>query len=300
MRLHAIAVALVAFPAVAAAQAPSPTWTEIGLLFAERCVMCHSGDAAPLGVRLDTLDNALAGGVNGPVLVAGDPGASELVRRIRGESQPAMPLAGEPLAAEQIALVEAWVMAGMPAGDAAAAAPIPAAPPMPGPGEPVTFAHVEAIFLRSCVVCHSDGGQMGPPPEGLRLDTLEGILGGGDRIVVIPGRADASEIVRRITGVGDPPMPLGGPPIPEAEIDLIRRWIDAGAPDANGMAAAMPVGGEVRIEGRLTGPNEIDGIRFAVTAATDSSDVPAVGGEAEMRGVVEADGTIRATRFGDD
>ncbi len=71
-----------------------PSWTDIGALFEERCTMCHSGEGAPLGLRLDSLEAAIAGSVNGPVLVSGDPDASELVRRIRGESQPRMPLVG--------------------------------------------------------------------------------------------------------------------------------------------------------------------------------------------------------------
>ena len=74
----------------------APGWSEVGALFAERCTMCHAGAGAPLGLGLDSYEAALAGSQRGPVLVPHDPEESELVRRIRGEVQPRMPLVGEP------------------------------------------------------------------------------------------------------------------------------------------------------------------------------------------------------------
>jgi mono/diheme cytochrome c family protein len=175
----------------------------------------------------------------------------------------------------------------------------PEAAALPTPGEPVTFAHVEPIFLRRCAKCHSDARE-GGPEEGLRLDGYENILAGGERLVLIPGDPQASEIVRRIEGVADPRMPFDGPPwLSEEQIRAIRDWIDQGAPDAEGTPAPMPVGAEVRYRGVLTGPEEIDGIGFRVTGGTRIDDRPSVGQEAEVRGVVEADGGITATRFRD-
>jgi mono/diheme cytochrome c family protein len=46
-----ILLALAAFPSAAQ---EAPAWSEVEALFAERCVMCHSGDAPPLGLRLDS------------------------------------------------------------------------------------------------------------------------------------------------------------------------------------------------------------------------------------------------------
>ncbi|MGV8838733.1 MAG: c-type cytochrome domain-containing protein [Bauldia sp.] len=284
-----------------AAQQTTPDWADVGAVFAERCVMCHAGEGAPAGVTLDTLANVIAGGANGPIVVAGAPDASELVRRLRGDSVPRMPLAGEPLTAEAIAMVEAWVIAGMPEGTAATAA-VPATPasPPPLPGEPVTFAHVATIFLQRCASCHSAVGVLGSPPEGLRLDAYETIIGGGDRVVVFPGRPEFSEVLRRIAGLAQPAMPFGGPPLSEGEIDLVRRWIAGGAPDAAGVAAPLPVGGEIRLVGTMTGPAEIDGAAFVIDGATRIDDRPAVGQRAELHGVVAADGTVRATRLDDD
>ena len=96
--------------------------------------MCHSGETAPLGLRLDSLEHALQGSENGPVLVAGDPEASELIKRLKGLSQPRMPLTGPPfLDQAQIAMIEEWIEAGMPAGETAATETEPE-PTRTGPG----------------------------------------------------------------------------------------------------------------------------------------------------------------------
>src|SRR5688572_20958505 len=55
---------------------------------------------------------------------------------------------------------------------------------------------IQPILQRSCVECH------GPEkPKGkLRLDTREGALKGGNNgVVIVPGKADESDVYRRIT-----------------------------------------------------------------------------------------------------
>lgn len=89
-------------------------WETIASIFRTRCVMCHSVQAAAKELRLDSYEASLAGGSNGPVLLAGDPARSELARRLRGESTPRMPFLSSPLPPDQIALVERWIAAGLP------------------------------------------------------------------------------------------------------------------------------------------------------------------------------------------
>lgn len=308
MRLLLLVSALSAASIPAQAQ-DAPTWEEVGALFRERCTGCHSDVSAPLGLELDTYENALEGSMNGPVLVPGDPAGSELIRRLKGESLPRMPLTGPPfLEDDQIAMVERWIEAGMPEGavtgtpdSAAGDSPESASEPVterPGPGNPVTFAHVQPVFFQRCVKCHTGEGILGQPPEGLRLDTYANIIEGGERLVVIPGKPDHSEIVRRIEGTAEPRMPFDGPPwLEEQDIRLIRQWIEQGAPDAEGNPAPVPVGREVRYRGRLTAEREIDGAEFIVDGGTRIDDRPRIGEEAEVRGVISADGSVRATRL---
>lgn len=99
------------------AQEAPPGWPVIAALFRERCVMCHSGEHAAAELHLDSYKGAIAGSKNGPVLVPGDVAASELIRRVRGESQPRMPFLSYPLVAEEIALIEYWIESGLPQGE---------------------------------------------------------------------------------------------------------------------------------------------------------------------------------------
>ncbi|MEX0970388.1 MAG: c-type cytochrome domain-containing protein [Paracoccaceae bacterium] len=273
-------------------------WSRIGGIFAASCTQCHSGDAAPLGLMLDSYENALMGGWYGPAMVAGDAANSRLLHRLRGTATPQMPLNGPPFLDEAtITLIEGWIVAGMPRGDGPAPAPV-AQRPIPAPGEPVVYADVEPIFQRRCIACHSDNSQLGAPPEGVRLDSYRAVLAGGERLVLVPGNVEMSEIWRRVTGVAQPRMPFDGPPwLSETELRLVTDWIAQGAPDTDGTPADMPVGDRVRLRGVLTAPDAIDDAAFLGDAGTRIDKSPLVGQNAEMRGVVLPDGQVRATRL---
>jgi mono/diheme cytochrome c family protein len=268
-------------------------WERVGSLFRERCAMCHSGADAPLGLELDSHGGVVKGSERGPVIRARDVGESELLRRLRGESEPAMPLVGDRLSEEELALVEYWIAEGAPAWSSREEGATATA----NDGGIPTYAHVEPIFLKRCAVCHSPVGRLGAPPEGLRLDSYDAILAGGERLALLPGNPDASEIIRRVTGKASPAMPLRAPRLSDAEIELLRRWVGAGARDADGVAASIPVGRAVRYRGVLTDRWAIDNVPFRVVAGTRIDGTPAIGERAEMRGRVAEDGTLGATRL---
>lgn len=96
-------------------------------------------------------------------------------------------------------------------------------------GEAVDFARdIEPIFKANCYECHGPRRQEG----GLRLTLLSSVLRGGDsgEPGVVPGESSASHMVRSLEGAdGVKRMPLDGPALSDAEIALIKRWIDAGA-----------------------------------------------------------------------
>ena len=277
----------------------APTWSEAQQLFTQKCTLCHSGKNAPLGLRLDTLKGALNGSERGPVLKAGHPDGSELIRRVRGESQPRMPLTGPPfLSVDEITMLERWVEAGLPAGDVAVTPDAPEEPRRPGPGEVATFAHIEPILLKRCVKCHKKNGLMGRPPEGLRLDSYAHVIAGGERLAVVPGNLGLSELIRRIEGKAQPRMPFDGPPWLDAEdMVLLRQWVEEGARNAKGEPMSVPAGGEVRFRGRMTDPSSINGASFVLDNNTRIDDNPSVGDEIEIKGVVKGDGTVRANRL---
>lgn len=79
----------------------------------------------------------LAGGKNGPVVEAAQAQDSELVRRIKGQSLPRMPMTGPPcLSDAETAVIERWVAAGLAPGVAGAKAEAPVST-WPAPGEAV-------------------------------------------------------------------------------------------------------------------------------------------------------------------
>ena len=91
----------------------------------------------------------------------------------------------------------------------------------------VDFAsEVQPILHENCLECHSQDKRKG----GLALSTYADILDGGkDGAIVRPGNSAGSLMLHRVTGRLEPQMPLDELPLSEAEISLLRLWIDQGA-----------------------------------------------------------------------
>jgi hypothetical protein len=118
----------------------------------------------------------------------------------------------------------------------------PPEPPPPPPSPPFgpNFSEIQAeLFTPTCAVsgCHTGAAA----PQGLRLDEANsyGLLVGVASteapaiLRVEPGDPDNSYLIQKLEGtasVGDR-MPLGGPFLPQASIDVIRQWIIDGALD---------------------------------------------------------------------
>ena len=94
-------------------------------------------------------------------------------------------------------------------------------------GAEITFTdHIRPIFERSCWNCHGEASQLSE----LDLRTREAAVEGGVRgPALVPGRADDSRLYRMLAGLDDPPMPMAGDPLSDAELMAIRTWIDDGA-----------------------------------------------------------------------
>jgi len=110
-------------------------------------------------------------------------------------------------------------------------------------GRTVSFrTEVQPILATSCalVFCHS-----GPLPQA-GLNFTRPRRSYGDLVAVasvecptfervLPGSPASSYLVAKLQGAGPCftgfPMPLGGPPLPAAELNAIIQWIAEGAPD---------------------------------------------------------------------
>ncbi|MEY8877213.1 MAG: c-type cytochrome domain-containing protein, partial [Leptothrix sp. (in: b-proteobacteria)] len=196
---------------------------------------------------------------------------------------------------------EAWIRAGLPAGDPAAPAPAQLTPPHQAarPAVP-TWTDVAPIFATRCAKCHRDDGLMGAAPEGYRLNSYEAVLSSDDRVRVLPGRPEASELVRRIQGLARPRMPFDGQPyLSEAEIGLIRDWIRHGARNSLGESAPMPTGARLR----LRGSQGQDGLLESLGGSGGSGGgrrrdrLPGPDDDFELRGWVGPDGSIEVERL---
>jgi hypothetical protein len=96
---------------------------------------------------------------------------------------------------------------------------------------------IHPILAQRCLPCHSSEKRSG----GLSLASYEDVLEGGrDGATIKPGNSAGSLIMDRITGATKPQMPMGGTPLSDGEIGLIKMWIDEGARATPKSAAAKP------------------------------------------------------------
>jgi branched-chain amino acid transport system substrate-binding protein len=106
-----------------------------------------------------------------------------------------------------------------------------------GTSPPGYTTQIAPLFQQKCLSCHSRTTQMG----GLVMDSYEAVMRGGDHgSMVVPGKAEASLMVKMLEGKVQPLMPFGADPLPPATIATIRAWIDAGANGPTAAAIAPP------------------------------------------------------------
>ena len=283
------------------APAASPVYGDVAAILQARCVICHAGPAAPLGLQLDSYGNILAGSRNGSVVSPGDSEGSELVRRIKGLSLPRMPMTGPPFLDDQaVVLIEGWIDSGAPYSLEVPAARAEPAPQAPSSAKgPLTFAEIAPLLAARCVKCHTDDGLMGPAPEGYRLTSYAAALSAADRVRIVPGHPATSELVRRITGQSRPRMPYDGPPfLDEQEVNRIAAWVAGGARTPEGQPASYPLDQRLRLQGHLVDLWQLDGeVRLYLSHATRRDKVRGVGDYVEVRGRLLEDGAVAVERI---
>jgi len=97
------------------ASAPMDFEKQIRPIFTAHCGDCHGAEAEEGGLRLHHKASAMAGGNRGAVIRPGDSAESLLIRFVSGQDPEIfMPPkdSGEPLSAEQIALLRSWIDQG--------------------------------------------------------------------------------------------------------------------------------------------------------------------------------------------
>lgn len=85
-------------------------------ILAHNCYSCHNATKTKGGLRLDKKELIFKGGENGPILVAGNPEKSDMIRRVKlpAGHDDAMPTKGKRLSKEDVAMLEYWIQQGAP------------------------------------------------------------------------------------------------------------------------------------------------------------------------------------------
>jgi len=113
-------------------------------------------------------------------------------------------------------LIAAALLAALSVADDSSAQP---------PGKIDYKRDVQPILQSRCISCHGPELQM----NGFRLDRRADALRGGGQTNIGPGNADGSRLYHRLIGTNFGPQMPPGKPLADAEIEIIKRWIDEGA-----------------------------------------------------------------------
>ena len=128
---------------------------------------------------------------------------------------------------------------------------------------------IKPLFARRCFACHSAGEMR----SGLNLEAYAGIVKGGNSgDAVIAGRPGSSLLFKAVSHEeGAPQMPLGGAKLPDAEIALIREWIQQGLLETAMSVPKGPVGPSLDYKpttlNKPTGPPAMPEVFPALTLA---------------------------------
>ena len=95
-----------------AADSPASYFREVRPVLQRKCQGCHQPNLKSGGLDLTTFEAFAKGGNRGPAFREGLPAESLILKYVKGEAQPRMPLGGPPLAAEEITSISAWIAAG--------------------------------------------------------------------------------------------------------------------------------------------------------------------------------------------
>jgi cytochrome c553 len=216
---------------------------DVAPILAARCLTCHGSDNPRANLRIDTFAGIIKGGDSGPIVVPDNPAESLLIQRISASGSERMPKRGNPLSADEIGKITAWIADGAkftgnnltPLGDLKAAEPArrdtsPLQINKPTGNETVSFKDDIAPFMVNlCVGCHSGDGR-GLREGGLSLESFERLMKGGKSgRVVLPGNTKDSRLWH-LVGEQEPiKMPPGQALITKTNHRNLRTWIEEGA-----------------------------------------------------------------------
>ena len=171
--LSTIATATQFVPLLAAAEAPS-YYRDVRPILQRNCQGCHQPSLKSSGLDVTTFADFTKGGRRGPAFQASDT-TSLILKYVKGELQPVMPMGAPPLPKDQIDSIAAWIAAG-------------AKDDTPAEAVDTISAARPPIYSQPPVI-----GALAFSPDGQTL------AGAGYREILIH-KADGSGLVKRLVG----------------------------------------------------------------------------------------------------
>ena len=203
-------------------------------IFVARCNGCHIQQRRG-GFSMATYADLIRGSDAGTVFTPGTSAGSRLMDVLQSGD---MPRGGGPLTAEQMASIATWIDEGakFDGTDPNARLSAPPADNTPRPvlevvratgNESTLFSRdIAPVLAAACTGCH--GGQN--PAAQLRLETFATLLAGNNNgLILTPGNAAESLLVKKIKGTAGDQMPLNQSPLPDETIALFEKWVAEGA-----------------------------------------------------------------------
>ncbi|GIW82481.1 MAG: hypothetical protein KatS3mg105_4288 [Gemmatales bacterium] len=200
---------------------PGPVFeTDVLPILKAKCLRCHGESRQRAELNLSSRSTIMKGGESGPPVVPGDLEKSLLWELVHANKMP--PSKKDRLSPNEVETIRRWIATG--AAFASAAARVPE----------VTQHDIEPMMLLHCAACHGLRRQ----EAGLDLRTKASMLKGGKSgPVIVPGKPEASLILKRIHAGDMPPrkklIEFGVKPMSDDEIDRLTRWIALGAPEVD-------------------------------------------------------------------
>ena len=145
-----------------------------------------------------------------------------------------------------------------------------------------SYGDVDAVFRKHCVSCHNPKELKGE----LNLESHAGLLKGGENGPVVESLVALLEHAKKPFM----PPPKKAPKLSPAEIDVVRKWVAAGAPAPGLVGDSRPGGGdgspagvrgEVAGGGPPRGPGEL--VERVFADGVHGGAVPQLGGSDPQR-----------------
>ena len=116
---------------------------------------------------------------------------------------------------------------------------------------------VTPVLRQHCMACHGVDKQKG----GLNVATFPATMqGGSSGVVVLPGNPDKSRLVTLSSHKEEPKMPPNAAKVPDAQLEILRLWIEQGGRENSGSKVNVPAKPKVDIgltsvgKGKPAGP----------------------------------------------